>query len=63
MNSTAVLNRREIERLQAQRAHLQHEADTFGDCASGDLMRERLAEIDRAIAWCQREIAAEQAPA
>lgn len=63
MNSTATLNRREIARLQSQRAHLEHEADSAGDSAVADLLRERIAEIDRSITWCQREIAAEGAAA
>lgn len=59
MNSTATLNRREIARLQQQRAHLEQETEVLVESASADLMRERIAEIDRAIAWCQREIASE----
>jgi len=63
MNSTATLNRNEIARLQSQRARLQQEADSLGKSAVADLMRERIADIDRAIAWCQREIGAEGAAA
>lgn len=61
MTSTATLNRREIAGLQKQRAHIEQEAAALGDCAAADLMRERIAEIDRAIVWCEREIAAEVA--
>lgn len=60
MNSTATLNGREIARLNTQRAHLLHEANEAGDSTVADLLRERIAEIDRAIAWCTREIDAEQ---
>lgn len=63
MNRTATLNRREIARLQSQRAHLEQEADSLGESAVADLMRERIAEIDRSIAWCKREIEAEGAAA
>ena len=62
MNSTATLNRREIARLQQQRAHLEQEADAAGESTVAEL-RERIAEIDRAIAWCEREISAEGAAA
>ncbi len=60
MNSTATLNRREIARLQSQRAHLEQEIAAAGDSVVADLVRERIAEIDRSIAWCTREIDAEK---
>lgn len=63
MSSTATLNRREIARLQSQRAHLVQEAASAGESAVADILGERIAEIDRAIAWCQREIEAEWAAA
>ena len=63
MNSTATLNRREIARLQQQRAHLEHEADAAGESTVAELLRDRIAEIDRAITWCEREISAEGAAA
>lgn len=59
MNSTATLNRREIARLQQQRAHLEQEAAEAGESSVADMLRDRVAEIDRAIAWCEREIVAE----
>ena len=63
MNSTVTLNRREIARLQQQRAHLEQEADAAGESTVADLLHDRIAEIDRSITWCEREIALEEAAA
>ena len=63
MNSTTTLNRREIAHLQQQRAHLEQEADAAGESTVAELLRDRIAEIDRAITWCEREISAEGAAA
>ena len=50
MNSTATLNRREIARLQQQRAHLEQEADAAGESTVAELLRDRFAFM----AWTLR---------
>lgn len=57
MTSTASLNRAEIARLDAERKNVLAELHVARNHAP---LLERLAEIDRAIAWCNREIDVEE---